>query len=101
MSCGCSPKPLISSVRQRQMDNSFAQDDSAYVPQADQGFAVHHICVHTCYAILQKEYQREAWNVGFELSPRSGLSPRQMYPDAQTSRMHDTCARMRRAMCPV
>eukprot|EP00966_Prymnesium_polylepis_P073192 1699578-Prymnesium_polylepis.1 len=34
-----------------QMDHSFAQDDSACAPQAEQGFAVHRICVHTCYAI--------------------------------------------------
>ena len=54
MRCQCWQRPAAvrrnrsSRVCGRQMDHSFARDDSACVPQAGQGFAVHRICVHTC-----------------------------------------------------
>ena len=75
MRCQCWQRPAAvrrnrsSRVCGRQMDHSFARDDSACVPQAGQGFAVHrwHMCAH----LSMRYYQREPWNVAFELSPCS------------------------------
>ena len=64
--------------------------------RAMDSLSIAYVCT-TVYAI--RYYQREPWNVGFELSPCS--APGKCKLMRKQSKIHDTCARMRRAMCLV
>ena len=71
--------------------NSHRMSALAYRKRARDSLSIAYVCTPV--------YQREPWNVGLDGSAHA--QPQANVSRCANRRIHDTCARMRRVMCPV